>query len=207
MCFLGGGPTWRSLQWKRHRRYAPEFMAKSAEALVYKSLEGSVEDRKQATRLDENVKKAWEEHFLAVVKHETLKARRERGGVGHRFMAERERQSQSSQNVCMKNNAPAATKAEKDSHQTPVPRSGLYFCCLLCFGLKNSHIESPSIYRSGKQAVGSLFTLPPVSLAPSAKDKGAWTWIANGRKAFNAVHGTELDLWIKKVQHMLGVGR
>lgn len=55
-----------------------EFMAKSAEALVYKSLEGSVEDRKQGTRLDENVKKAWEEHFQAVVKHETLKARRER---------------------------------------------------------------------------------------------------------------------------------
>lgn len=55
-----------------------EFMAKAAEALVYKALEGSVEDRKQGTRLDENVKKAWEEHFKAVVQHETLKARRER---------------------------------------------------------------------------------------------------------------------------------
>lgn len=57
-----------------------EFLAKSAEALAYKAMgsEGSVEDRKQATKLDENVKKAWDEHFKAVVQHERLKARRER---------------------------------------------------------------------------------------------------------------------------------
>jgi hypothetical protein len=57
-----------------------EFMAKHAEALVYKALgnEGSVEDRKQAVRLHESVVKAWDEHFNAVRDFEALKARRER---------------------------------------------------------------------------------------------------------------------------------
>jgi hypothetical protein len=55
-----------------------EHMAKVAEALAYKTLDGSVEDRKQAVRLFPEVQKAWEDHFLAVVKHEALKARRER---------------------------------------------------------------------------------------------------------------------------------
>lgn len=57
-----------------------EFLAKHAEALVYKALgnEGSVEDRKQSVRLDESVKKAWEEHFIAVREYENVKAQRER---------------------------------------------------------------------------------------------------------------------------------
>ncbi len=57
-----------------------EFMAKHTEALVYKSLgnEGSVEDRKQAMRIDERVVKAWDEHFNAVRDYEAVKARRER---------------------------------------------------------------------------------------------------------------------------------
>jgi hypothetical protein len=57
-----------------------EFQAKHAEALVYKALgnDGSVEDRKQAMRLDSDVKAAWEAHFQAVVNFEQLKARRER---------------------------------------------------------------------------------------------------------------------------------
>lgn len=57
-----------------------EFMAKHTEALVYKALgnEGSVEDRKQAMRLDDRVVKAWDEHFNAVRDFESLKAQRER---------------------------------------------------------------------------------------------------------------------------------
>lgn len=57
-----------------------EFMAKHAEALVYKALgnEGSVEDRKQAVRLHESVMKAWDEHFNAVRDYENLRAQRER---------------------------------------------------------------------------------------------------------------------------------
>lgn len=55
-----------------------EFTAKAAQALAFKALEGSVEDRKQGALLEEPVKKAWEEHFRAVVEFERLKARRER---------------------------------------------------------------------------------------------------------------------------------
>src|SRR5205823_8892552 len=62
------------------RRSSDLFTAKHTEALVYKALgnEGSVEDRKQAVRLDERVVKAWDEHFSAVRDYEVVKARRER---------------------------------------------------------------------------------------------------------------------------------
>lgn len=57
-----------------------EFMAKHAEALVYKALgnEGSVEDRKQTTRLDKTVMEAWDAHFNAVRDYENVRAQRER---------------------------------------------------------------------------------------------------------------------------------
>lgn len=57
-----------------------EFMAKHTEALVYTALgdKGSVEDRKQAMRLDERVVKAWDAHFNAVRDYENVKAQRER---------------------------------------------------------------------------------------------------------------------------------
>ena len=99
----------------------------------------------------------------------------------------------------MKNNAPAATKAEKDRIKRLFLEVGC-ICCLLRFGLKNSHIEVHHIVQGNKQ-LGHWYTLPLCHSHHQQKDKGAWTSIANGRKAFNAVHGTELDLWIK-VQHM-----
>lgn len=55
-----------------------EFMAKVAESLTYKQLTGGVEERKRALMLDENVQKAWDKHFQAIVQHETLRARRKR---------------------------------------------------------------------------------------------------------------------------------
>jgi hypothetical protein len=55
-----------------------EFMAKCAESLAYQQLEGGVEERKRAVILDEHVKKAWEEHFLSIVRHEALRAKRKR---------------------------------------------------------------------------------------------------------------------------------
>ena len=58
-----------------------EFKAKAAEALVYKSLEGSIEDKRQQTRLAPEVSAAWEQHFKSVVDFETLKARRERNFI------------------------------------------------------------------------------------------------------------------------------
>lgn len=55
-----------------------EMKAKSIEALIYAAQAGSIEDRKQAVRLDPRFEQAWEEHFDAVAKHERLKNSRDR---------------------------------------------------------------------------------------------------------------------------------
>ena len=55
-----------------------EHMAEVAEALAYKSLEGSIEDRKRAAKTEKSVLEAWAVHFRAVVAYEKLRARRQR---------------------------------------------------------------------------------------------------------------------------------
>jgi hypothetical protein len=55
-----------------------ELKAKSVEALIYTSLTGSIEDKKQGVRLDPRFEAAWEDHFKAVALHERLKNFRER---------------------------------------------------------------------------------------------------------------------------------
>lgn len=55
-----------------------EMKAKSIEALIYAALTGSIEDRKQAVRLDPRFEAAWEDHFKAVAIHERLKNFRDR---------------------------------------------------------------------------------------------------------------------------------
>lgn len=55
-----------------------EYMAGVKEALTYKALEGTVEDRKRGAKCADEVKAAWEEHFQCVAKFEVLKARRAR---------------------------------------------------------------------------------------------------------------------------------
>lgn len=55
-----------------------EMKAKSVEALIYTALAGSIEDRKQAVRLDPRFEAAWEDHFKAVAHYERLKNFRER---------------------------------------------------------------------------------------------------------------------------------
>lgn len=55
-----------------------EFLAKSAEALAFKSQQGAIEERKQSARLTPEVSAAWEKHFQAVLEYEKLKAQRER---------------------------------------------------------------------------------------------------------------------------------
>lgn len=67
-------------QWKA-MMLRTEYMAEVREALVYKTLEGSIEDRKRAAKCDEEVRKAWEEHFQCVAKFEVLKARRARAAI------------------------------------------------------------------------------------------------------------------------------
>lgn len=53
-----------------------EYMAEVAEAMVYKLMEGSIEDRKKAAKASPEVKKAMDEHFAAVRGYEVLKAQR-----------------------------------------------------------------------------------------------------------------------------------
>lgn len=53
-----------------------EFMAEVAEALVYKSLEGPVEDRKKAAKASPEVAKAKEDVFIATRGKERLRAQR-----------------------------------------------------------------------------------------------------------------------------------
>lgn len=56
-----------------------EFMAKTAEALAFKQAEGSsAEERRQLSRLTDEVQTKHEEHFKAVAEHARLRARRER---------------------------------------------------------------------------------------------------------------------------------
>ncbi len=65
--------TWRGMVLRT------EYMADVAESMVYKSIqEGSVEDRKRTAKIAPETQKAMSEHFEAVVKFESLKARRAR---------------------------------------------------------------------------------------------------------------------------------
>lgn len=55
-----------------------EFMLDAAESTAYAMLDGSVEDRKRASKLAEPVKQAQEEHIKCVVNRERLRAQRKR---------------------------------------------------------------------------------------------------------------------------------
>lgn len=55
-----------------------EFLVKSATAIAFKHMEGSIEERKQSAILTPEVKDANERHFKAVLEYEKLKAQRER---------------------------------------------------------------------------------------------------------------------------------
>jgi len=75
-------------------------------------------------------------------------------------------------------------------------------CCLLRTGVPNYHVEVHHIVRGNKR-LGHLYTLPLCRSHHRIRGVGGiFTSIADGRKAFNKIHGTELDLWLK-CQHML----
>ena len=75
-------------------------------------------------------------------------------------------------------------------------------CCLLRTGVPNYHVEVHHIVRGNKR-LGHWYTLPLCRGHHRIKGVGGiFTSIADGRKAFNKIHGTELDLWLK-CQHML----
>lgn len=93
-----------------------------------------------------------------------------------------------------------ATKPEVERIKRLVLEVGC-ICCLLRFGVYNGHVEIHHIVR-GNRRLGHWYTLPLCTAHHRAKGEGPMTSIANGSKAFTAMHGTELDLWLK-VQHML----
>lgn len=75
-------------------------------------------------------------------------------------------------------------------------------CCLLRFGTTNLSYEVHHIMRGGRR-LGHWYSLPLCERHHRTRyQRGAWTSIADGSKAFSLIHGTELDLWLK-VQHIL----
>ena len=102
----------------------------------------------------------------------------------------------------MKHSTGNATKAEVERIKRLILEVGC-ICCRLRFGSYNGHVEIHHIVRGNKR-LGHGYTLPLCTAHHRAPGEGAMTSIANGRKAFERVHGTELDLWLK-VQHMLGL--
>lgn len=102
----------------------------------------------------------------------------------------------------MKHSTGKATKSEVERIKRLILEVGC-ICCRLRFGSYNGHVEIHHIVRGNKR-LGHDYTLPLCTAHHRAPGEGAMTSIANGRKAFERVHGTELDLWLK-VQHMLGL--
>jgi Recombination enhancement, RecA-dependent nuclease len=75
-------------------------------------------------------------------------------------------------------------------------------CCLLRTGVQNYHVEVHHIVRGNKR-LGHWYTLPLCRSHHRIRGVGGiFTSVADGSKAFNKIHGTQLDLWVK-VQHML----
>lgn len=101
----------------------------------------------------------------------------------------------------MKNNAARATAYEQKRINRMKAEIGC-ICCLLRTGVQNYHVEVHHIVQGNKR-LGHWWTVP---LCPSHHrirgTGGIFTSIADGSKAFKAIHGTELDLWLK-CQHML----
>lgn len=101
---------------------------------------------------------------------------------------------------CLRHPGPPATAEEKTRIKRLFTEVGC-ICCLLRFGTYNGLIEVHHIVRGNKR-IGHWYTLPLCRAHHQTKGEGVWTSIANGRKAFAAIHGSEFDLWLK-VQHML----
>ena len=75
--------------------------------------------------------------------------------------------------------------------------------CRLALGASGGAVEIHHIVRGNKR-LGHWWTLPLCFAHHRGNGSGLMTSIANGRKAFERVHGTEMDLWLK-VQHILGL--
>jgi hypothetical protein len=103
----------------------------------------------------------------------------------------------------MKSKARPANKAEKARYVRLKDEIGCV-CCLLAFNRQAKCEEIHHIVKGNKR-MGHWYTLPLCRDHHQGRAvAGLWTSIAQGSKAFAAVHGTEIDLWFK-VQHMLNL--
>lgn len=102
----------------------------------------------------------------------------------------------------MSRNQPRPTKQEKIRINRLKQEIGC-ICCLLRFNIQTRPVEIHHIVRGNKR-LGHWYTLPLCRDHHQGTGTGMWTSIRAGRKAFRAIHGDELDIWLK-VQHMLNL--
>lgn len=98
-------------------------------------------------------------------------------------------------------NAKRPTKAEQE-RMDRIKEMGCIVCWLTWY-IKSVTCEIHHIVRGNKR-LGHWFSIPICTPHHRIPGEGLWTSIANGRKAFERVHGSEMDLWLK-VQHILGL--
>lgn len=81
--------------------------------------------------------------------------------------------------------------------------------CIACrstLGVFNPSYDVHHIVR-GNRRLGHWFTIPLCPQHHRYNDKrGEWTSIAHGSRAFERVHGSELQLW-QKTQYLLGLSQ
>lgn len=94
-----------------------------------------------------------------------------------------------------------ATKAERERFER-LKNLGCIVCGLTR-GATRGPVEIHHIVRGNKR-LGHWYTLPLCYAHHRGSGTGLLTSIASGRKAFEAIHGSELDLWVK-CQHILGL--
>lgn len=95
------------------------------------------------------------------------------------------------------------TKAENDRAARMKAEIGC-ICCWLAFGRRSDCQEIDHLI-SGNKRIGHWWTIPLCRKHHQGKQLGGlWTSVADGSKAFTAIHGSRIDLWLK-VQHALGL--
>lgn len=101
----------------------------------------------------------------------------------------------------MKSSLPKATSAEVERFERMKTEIGCICCRLI--GLKpTTHLEIQHLLIGGKKA-GHWFTICLCWIHHQNRSvSGVWTSVAQGSKAFQKVHGSQWDLWLK-TQHML----
>lgn len=102
--------------------------------------------------------------------------------------------------ACLKTSTGSPTKAERE-RWARFEEIGC-ICCLLSFGQKQPRYEVHHLLQGGRR-LGHLYSIPLCETHHRGRSiSGLWTSIAQGSKAFNAVHGSQWDLWVK-TQHIL----